>query len=155
MQSATSMPAVFEFMTPTVHTVSPEAEVTSAVGVLTRHSCSGVPVVDAAGRIVGVLTHAGCMRALSGAVFNGEEAGHVDDAMARDFVIIEPSADLFRVVSMFSDDACRRLLVADAGKLVGIVTRTDTLRALHKLGLADRSDITIESVAAGWSALTP
>jgi predicted transcriptional regulator len=93
MQSATSMPAVVEFMTQTVHTVSPEAEVTSAVSVLTRHSCSGVPVVDAAGRIVGVLTHAGCMRALSGAVFNGEEAGHVDDAMARDFVIIEPSAD--------------------------------------------------------------
>jgi predicted transcriptional regulator len=149
------MPAVAEFMTRTVHTVSPDAEVNEAVAVLTRHVCSGAPVVDAMGRIVGVLTHEGCMRALSGAVFNGEEAGHVADAMAHDFVVIEPTADLFRVVSMFANDAGRRILVADAGKLVGIVTRTDTLRALHQLGQVDRSDITIESVAVGWSALTP
>ena len=155
MPHPTATPAVAEFMTPNVHTVSPDAEVSAAVAVLTRYACSGAPVVDAAGVIVGVLTHEGCMQALSGAVFNGEEAGHVADAMARDFVVVEPGADLFRVVSMFSNGAGRRILVAEGGKLVGIVTRTDTLRALHQLGQAVRSDITIESVAVGWSALTP
>lgn len=155
MPNPTATPAVAEFMTRTVHTVRPDAEVSQAVAVLTRHACSGAPVVDAAGVIVGVLTHEGCMRALSGAVFNGEEAGHVADAMARDFVVVEPNADLFRVVSMFSNDAGRRILVADHGKLVGIVTRTDTLKALHQMSQVDRSDITIESVAVGWSALTP
>lgn len=149
------MPAVAEFMTRTVQTVSPDADVTEAVATLTRTGCSGAPVVDAMGRIVGVLTHEGCMRALSGAVFNGEEAGHVADAMARDFVVVESTADLFRVVSMFANDGPRRILVADDGRLLGIVTRTDTLKALHKLGQVDRSDITIESVAVGWSALTP
>jgi len=150
------MPSVVDFMTRTVHTVSPEAEVTSAVGVLTKHGCSGAPVVDTTGRIVGVLTHEGCMRALSGAVFNGEEAGHVANAMASDFVVVEPSADLFRVASMFSNDVGRRILVADECTLVGIVTRTDTLRALSQVNpTAHRSDITIESVAVGCSALTP
>lgn len=149
------MPAVADFMTSTVHTVSPDAEVTAAVSVLTRYACSGAPVVDAMGRIVGVLTHEGCMRALSGAVFNGEEAGHVETAMALDFVVVESTADLFSVVSMFSNDGARRILVVDNGKLVGIVTRTNTLKALEKLGQIDRSDITIESMEVGWSALTP
>jgi predicted transcriptional regulator len=155
---ARPMPAVADFMTGTVYTVRPETDVTQAVGVLTQRSCSGAPVVDADGRVVGVLTHEGCMRALSGAAYTGEHAGKVDDHMSREFAVVEPTADLFRVVSMFSNEAGRRILVADHGKLVGIVTRTDALKALDKLRKlregAAGDGVNIESVAVGWSALT-
>ncbi|MBK7826642.1 CBS domain-containing protein [Nannocystis sp.] len=155
MTSTTPMPAAADFMSRTVHTLRPEAEISDAVGVLTRYLCSGAPVLDAEGGILGVLTHEGCMQALSGAVFNGEEPGRVADHMAREFAVVEPTADLFRVVSMFSNQCGRRVLVIDGGRVVGIVTRSDTLRALHQLRQPRTSDITIESVALGWSALTP
>ena len=149
------MPTAAEFMTSTVHTVRPETEITEAVGVLTTRGCSGAPVVDADGHIVGVLTHEGCMRALSGAAFNGEQPGLVSDHMSREFAVVEPAADLFHVVSALSNEAGRRVLVASEHKLVGIVTRTDALKALDTLRKArEKEGVNIESVAVGWSALT-
>lgn len=151
------MPRAAEFMTSTLHTLRPETEITEAVGVLTRHGCSGAPVVDASERVIGVLTHEGCMRALSGAAFNDEPAGQVADHMTREFPVVAPDADLFHVVSMFSNEAGRRVLVVKDGKLLGILTRTDVLKALDKQRKA-RSEggdgVNIESVAVGWSALT-
>lgn len=149
------MPTCAEFMTSTVHTVRPDTEITEAVGVLTGKGCSGAPVVDGDGHIVGVLTHEGCMRALSGAAFNGERPGLVSDHMSREFAVVEPIADLFHVVSALSNEAGRRVLVASEHKLVGIVTRTDALKALDKLRkLREQEGVNIESVAVGWSALT-
>lgn len=158
MTSATlPMPRAADFMTSSVYTVRPETEITEAVGTLTQRGCSGAPVVDPTGRVVGVLTHEGCMRALSGAAFNGEEAGRVADHMAREFVTVEPEADLFHVVSLFSNEGSRRVLVAHDSQLLGILTRTDVLKALDKQRRA-RSEggdgVNIETVAVGWSALT-
>ena len=158
MTSATlSMPAVADFMTRTVHTVSPDTEITEAVATLISKGCSGAPVVDGDGHIVGVLTHEGCMRALSGAAFNDEAAGRVADHMSREFVVAEPTADLFHVVSLLSNDGGRRVLIVGDHKLVGVVTRSDALKALetHRKARGSAGDgVNIETVAVGWSALT-
>ena len=119
--------------------------------------------LDAAGRApgrlrIGVLTQEGCMRALSGAAFNGEAAGRVADHMSREFVIAEPTSDLFHVVSLLSNDGGRRVLIVGEHKLLGVVTPTDALKALDTLRKARESagdGVNIETVAHGWSALTP
>lgn len=147
------MPTAAEVMTESMVTVSPDSDITEAVGVLIQRGCSGAPVVDAAGAVIGVLTHEGCMRALSGAAFNGEVAGKVSDHMVPEFVAVEPEADLFRVVSSFHD-AGRRVLVAKDGRLVGIITRTDALKALEKLRkLREQHGDHLETISLGWSAL--
>ncbi len=158
MTSATlPMPTATDLMTRTVHTVSPDTDITEAVGVLTSHKISGAPVVDADNHVLGVLTHEGCMRALSGATFNGELPGKVSDHLAREFAIAEPTADLFLLVSMLSNEAGRRVLIVAEHKLVGIVTRTDALKALDAFRRAREEagdGVNIETVATGWSALT-
>ena len=154
--SAIKMPSAADFMTDSVVTVAPDSDVVEAVEVLTRRRCSGAPVVDAQGRFVGVLTHECCMRAISGSIFNAEVPGKVDDHMVPDFVTVGPEADLFRVVSTFGEQD-RRLLVVDHGRVVGIITRGDALRALAELRAlrdAPTDNIDIETVALGWSALT-
>ncbi|MBA3550173.1 MAG: CBS domain-containing protein [Nannocystis sp.] len=96
------------------------------------------------------------MRAISGSIFNAEVPGKVDDHMVADFVTIGPEADLFAVVSTFREQD-RRLLVVDHGRVVGIITRGDALRALadlRKVRDARTDNVDIESVAVGWSALT-
>lgn len=150
------MPAAADFMTDTVVTVAPDSDIVEAVEVLTRRRCSGAPVVDTQGRVVGVLTQECCMRAISGAIFNAEVPGKVDDHMHTEFVTVGPEADLFRVVSTFRAED-RRLLVVDQDRVVGIITRGDALRALaalRKVRDARTNDIDIETVAVGWSALT-
>lgn len=158
MSSSTTipMPAATDFMTASVVTVAPESDIVEAVEVLTKCRCSGAPVVDADGRVVGVLTQERCMRAISGSIFNAEVPGKVDDHMVADFVTIGPEADLFAVVSTFREQD-RRLLVVDHGRVVGIITRGDALRALadlRKVRDARTDNVDIESVAVGWSALT-
>lgn len=150
------MPAATDFMTGSVVTVSPESDIVEAVEVLTRRRCSGAPVVDAGGRVVGVLTQECCMRAISGSIFNAEVPGKVDDHMVADFVTVGPEADLFSVVSTFREQD-RRLLVVDHDRVVGIITRGDALRALaalRKVRDARTDNVDIETVAVGWSALT-
>jgi len=151
------MPVVSDFMTTPVASVRMDSEITEAVALLVDHRCAGVPVVNADGGVVGVLTHHGAMRALAGAAFNGEETGRVADHMICDCVVVESSTDLFGVVSMFQNGAGRRVLVAEHGRLVGIVTRTDTIRALEqlrKVRVQAGDGVNIKTVALGWSALT-
>jgi predicted transcriptional regulator len=153
---AIPMPAAADFMTDSVVTVAPDSDVVDAVEVLTRRRCSGAPVVDTHGRVVGVLTQECCMRAISGSIFNAEVPGKVDDHMLADFATVGPEADLFRVVSTFRDED-RRLLVVDHDRVVGIITRGDALRALaalRKVRDARTDNVDIETVALGWSALT-
>lgn len=153
---AISMPIAADFMTDSVVTVAPDSDIHEAVEVLTRRRCSGAPVVDRGGAVVGVLTQECCMRAISGSVFNGEVVGKVDDHMVGDFVTVAPEADLFHVVSTFRDHD-RRLLVVDHGRVVGVITRGDALRALAALRRREDSvgeQVDIETVAHGWSALT-
>ena len=94
---------------------------------------------------------------LSGAAFNGELAGKVSDHLAREFAVAEPTADLFLLVSMLSNEAGRRVLIVAEHKLLGIVTRTDALKALDAFRKAREEagdGVNIETVAVGWSALT-
>ena len=151
------MPTVTDLMTRTVHTVSPDTSITEAVGTLISKGCSGAPVVDAEGHVIGVLTSEGCMRALAGAAFNGEHAGRVSDHMSREFVIAEPTSDLFHVVSLLSNDGGRRVLIVADHKLQGMVTHTDAIKALDAFRKAREQagdGVNLETVAAGWSALT-
>mgnify|MGYP003592712967 CR=1 FL=1 len=148
------MPTAAEFMSDAVITVSPDSDITDVVGVLIQGGYSGVPVLAASGAVLGVLTDEICMRALSGAAFNGEVTGKVADHMSREFVVVEPEADLFRVISSFQG-ASGRLFVAKDGRLLGVVTRTDALKALERLRqLREQHGDHLETISQGWSALS-
>ena len=146
------MPAAADFMTAHVVTVAPDSDIIEAAAVLTRGRCSGAPVVDADGRVLGVLTHECCMRAISGSIFNAEVPGKVDDHMVPDFVTVGPEADLFRVVSTFGEQDRRRVAAFTfgytAGKLAG---RLHLLRRFAPAALLDsgiRKDLRLDAGSA-------
>src|SRR4051812_18285965 len=53
---------VRDFMASRIVTFSPEMPISGAVGILVQHRYSGAPVVDAKGRLVGVLSEKDCLR---------------------------------------------------------------------------------------------
>jgi len=124
---------VREVMTPATITVPPEARLHDAVQILLRERISGLPVVDSNGRLLGILTEQDCLR-LSYRIHYFESAeSTVAEAMTPDPVCIEPEADIMTAVEVFLHRRFRRLPVLSNGRLVGLISRRDALRAVYPM----------------------
>ncbi len=148
---------VKDVMSRPVAKVGPEATLTEAATRMSRAGISGLPVVSERGRVVGVLSQKDILRVLSdraglrmpGGVFDlvlrrsaaGRadlaeacrrelDRGRVRDAMSRPAVVVAPEATLDDAVKLLVSARVNRLPVVTAGRLVGIVTRTDLLGGL-------------------------
>lgn len=139
-----------EVMTRNPTTIAPEASVAEAVRLMLEARVSGLPVVDAAGRLVGVITEgdllaraelgtekkrAKWLEFLFGPGRSAEDFVHshgrrVDEVMTRTPITVGPAAPLDEVVGLMIDKRVKRLPVVDGDFLVGIVSRADVLRAL-------------------------
>jgi CBS domain-containing protein len=96
--------------------------------------CGGVPVVDASGRLSGMITDRDiCMAAYTkGLALNSIR---VADVMSRHVHTCAPDDTLERAISMMAEAEVRRLLVvAHDGKLRGIVSLADVARGAALLG---------------------
>ena len=133
-------------MTTDVVSVTPDTPIKDVAVLLAERGISGVPVCDADGKVVGVLSEAdllvkqGGPRHTSGGLF----AWLVDTASAPDLaklrahtageamtspaVTIEAATPVAEAARTMVDDGVNRLPVVDDGVLVGIVTRADLVR---------------------------
>jgi len=117
-------------------TFGPDTPLVEAMGVLLSKQISGAPVVDAEGRLVGMLSELDCLRVLSSDEFyagDQEGMGHVRDFMTRDCTTITPDTDLYGIAHYFLTKGVRRLPVVDRGLLVGQVSRRDVLRLIDEM----------------------
>lgn len=131
-------------------TVRPEAPLTEVVELLAQRHLSGVPVVDAAGRLCGVLTESDLMRRVAAAADapQGFLAGLIRDAAAdaqrfakahgrtaQDVMTpaplsVGPDAPVAEVAKLLEEKGIRRVPVVAAGRLLGLVSRADLLKAV-------------------------
>jgi CBS domain-containing protein len=112
-----------------------------AVEMLTDHRISALPVLDEAGKLTGILTEGDFLR-LNGfhlATVLAKplelrrqelERSLVREIMTHDCVTIGPDASLFDVIELMDLRELKRLPVMAEGKLVGLLSRSDLLRAL-------------------------
>jgi CBS-domain-containing membrane protein len=117
-----------------------------AARLLLQSRVSGAPVVDPAGRCVGVLSAADVVR---GVVRREPGAGHpgrlaadpeelpgdeVRKHMTPDPVTVRPDTPLGTLARMMIDAGIHRVIVTDGGRHpVGVVSSTDVLAALARL----------------------
>src|SRR5690606_10558010 len=112
----------------------PQWTIEHAIRALMRHGYSGAPVVDADGKLLGVLSEQDCIQFLASAAFHSMPSGLVADAMHRDVLTVLPTTELFRLTYLFHENPYRRIPVVDEqGALLGLVARRDLLRALDKI----------------------
>jgi CBS domain-containing protein len=125
---------VRDFMASRIVTFSPEMPISEAVGVLVQHRYSGAPVVDAKGRLVGVLSEKDCLRVAVVGAADGAAEPLVGDYMTTGVETVEPDTDLLDVAEGFMQAAFRRFPVVEGdGRLVGQISRIDVLRAIDQL----------------------
>ncbi|MGH7279609.1 MAG: CBS domain-containing protein [Candidatus Rokuibacteriota bacterium] len=112
---------------PNVVTVAPDASVRQALALLAEHNIGALVVVDAAGAPVGILSERDIVRAAARdeSVFGRTVSG----LMTRDVVVGGPHDDLVAVGSTMTEKRIRHLPVVDRGRLVGIVSIGDVVKA--------------------------
>lgn len=134
---------VEDLMTRDVITVAPESLLKAVAETLARHRISGVPVVDD-GRVLGVVSEAdilqkeaveqgpgGLGRLLGRTRSNPKKAARTaGEAMTSPAVTVPPQRDVAQAARLLVQRGINRLaVVAEDGRLVGILTRADLVRA--------------------------
>lgn len=121
---------VRDFMAKHYATITPEQSLASAVKKLIEHNQSAVPVIDEQQQLIGVLSEADCMRATLVEGYHNEGVALVKEQMTTDIQTISPDAELSAVCEIFLNKNLRMMPVVEAGNLVGVLTRSNILKAL-------------------------
>jgi CBS domain-containing protein len=136
-------------MTKHVVTAAPETPLKRVARMLTRYRISGVPIVDAEGGVLGVVTEADILckeqglapepGGLLGWLFEKADAEGsrllartAGEAMTTPPVMISPDASISEAARIMVTRHINRLPVVDDGRLVGIISRADLVRAFHR-----------------------
>ncbi len=134
---------VGDVMTTDVVTLPADVSVGDAVERCLAGRHSAYPVVGDASRYVGVVTRADVL-SFAEDDETGSLGAHVTGAVAG----IAPDATVLAALHRMVDEGVDQLPVLTAGRLVGICTRTDVLRAQHRAGAAELRQ-------PGWFARRP
>ncbi|MBK6380367.1 MAG: IMP dehydrogenase [Chitinophagaceae bacterium] len=104
-------------------TLSPDATIGEALRLMKENKIGGIPIVDAAHKLVGILTNRD-MR------FETNYKGKVSSIMTKDNLIIAPEGtDLKKAEQIFKKNKIEKLpVVSKAGKLIGLITFSDILK---------------------------
>lgn len=120
---------VEEIMTSSVVTIGPEATIRDAIELLLSQRISGLPVVDSEDRIVGILTEF----ALLALAYDSEIANQtVAEHMTREVLTVDVDTPVNKVADLCIVHRVRRLPAVRDGRLAGLVSRIDVLRALYE-----------------------
>lgn len=142
-----------DIMTRSPVTVGPDASIMKAVGLMLQRRISGLPVVDRDGALVGIVTEGDLLRRaetgtqrhrprwlefLIGPGRLADEYVHacgrkVHEVMTEKVVTVTEDTPLDEIVHIIESHRIRGLPVLRAGRVVGIVSRANLVRALASL----------------------
>ena len=128
------LPTARDCMTKRVLAFTPEDDIFEAMAHLLKNHFAAAPVVDESSRVLGMFTEKDCLRILSNLAYDDDfEGGKVRDYQSPMRLICEPEMDIFGVTNRFLECNFPLLPVVDNEKLVGVISRRDTLRGVQEL----------------------
>lgn len=129
-------------------TLSPDTDVFDAIDRLLASNISGAPVVDAAGRFLGVFSESSAIHMLVDAAYEQRPSTTISKFVQSDVHTAGPDVDLLSIAQLFLHSNQRRLpVVDDDDMLIGQVSRRDVLKAAHSL--MDQSPAHVERPHGG------
>jgi len=118
---------VKDVMVTDVVTVEPDVDVRRAVRAMNDFEIGCLVVVEA-GRVVGILTERDVLKRVVDEGRKPEETS-VREVMSKPPITISPDADLETAIELMFKHKIKKLPVVENGKLVGLITFTDLVRA--------------------------
>ena len=121
---------IADYMTKHIMTVKPDTDALAAIKQLLSHKITCAPVLDESGKLVGMFSEKDCMKVVLSASYNQGMSGKVADFMSKQILSVNAESSIVDLAEKFQDTTLRSYPVFDDNSLVGIVSRTDVLRAL-------------------------
>jgi CBS domain-containing protein len=159
--------AVSDVMTRDAITVAPDADFKQIERLLAQHHVGALPVVDAEGRPVGVVSETDLVlkteAGLAPPAGIGSRARHqrskaaattATGLMTAPPISVEPGERLAAAARLMRQHAVNQLLVVGEGRLLGVVTRGDLLKSFLRADEDIRDDV-VQGVIHGIMWLNP
>ena len=142
-----------QIMTRPVITILPDASITEAANLMLQRHISGLPVVDATGKLVGIVSEGDFIRrseigtqrrrgrflkfilgpGQAATDFVHEHGCKISEVMTTEPVTITEDTSLEAIVALMEKNKLKRLPVLRDGQVVGIVSRANLLQAVASL----------------------
>ncbi len=110
-----------------VVTIHPHQTIQDALQALIDHNIGGLVVMDETEKIAGILTERDVLRFVATA--NPDFATAIHHIMTKNIIIGAPQDDLQNVAHTMTEKRFRHLPIVEKGKLMGIITIGDVLKA--------------------------
>ncbi len=124
---------VADYMSKRLVTVTKDTDVIDAVKKLLDHKITSAPVVDQVGRLLGMFSEKDVMNIVLEASYNQSMGGKVGDYMTKQVITVDAESSIVDLAEKFQQTTVRSFPVFQDNDLVGIVSRTDVLRALASI----------------------
>jgi len=121
---------VADYMTKKIVTLSQDTHVIDAVKKMLDHKITCAPVVDSKGQLVGMFSEKDGMKVFLDSVYNQGMSGKVGDYMTTEAVSVDAGYSIVDLAEKFQKSPVRSIPVFQDGVFVGVISRTDVLKAL-------------------------
>jgi CBS domain-containing protein len=118
-----------DIMTENVVTILPTCSVRSAIELLISEQISGLPVVDENDCLVGIVTE---FALLATAYDERVTSDAVSKHMTTDVLTVDIDDTVRKVADLFVVHRVRRVPVMDRGRVIGLISRRDVLKAVYE-----------------------
>lgn len=109
--------------------VSPENTVLEALTIMKEENIGAVLVLDDAGQIAGILSERDYARKVM-LVGKSSKDTAVSEIMTKQVTVISPDNTVDEAMALMSDKRCRHLPVVEEGRLCGVISIGDVVRAV-------------------------
>jgi CBS domain-containing protein len=124
---------ISDYMATKLVTFKPDDNIFYAMDCFLDHGISGAPVVDADGRLVGMLSEVDLIEVVMQGGYYDEPEGVVRDFMTTPVDTVTLDQDIFHVAKRFREEHRHRFPVVQTnGRLIGQISRRDVLRAVRE-----------------------
>lgn len=126
---------VADYMSTKLITFKPDQYVMDVIHTLVKHKISGGPVVNDKNELIGIISEGDCIKQLSEGRYHNTpmEGATVEKNMATNVETIDGNMNIFDAANQFLESKRRRFPIVKDGKLVGLISQKDVLKAALNL----------------------
>ncbi|PHQ80686.1 MAG: inosine-5-monophosphate dehydrogenase [Thalassobium sp.] len=126
---------VSEYMATDIVIFRQDQSIEEVIDTLIHNGISGGPVVDDSGKLVGIITEGDCIKRVTKLPYYKLPlmSESIKSHMTSNVQTIEGNMDIFDVANKFLNSKRRRFPIVERGKLIGVITQKDILKAVRRL----------------------
>ncbi|MDB9960990.1 CBS domain-containing protein [Oceanihabitans sp.] len=126
---------VSDYMSTNLITFKPEQSIEAVIETLINNKISGGPVVNENNELVGIISEGDCLKQISDSRYYNMPMAqdNVEKRMVKDVETIDGNMNIFDAANKFLDSKRRRFPIVQEGKLIGLISQKDILKAALQL----------------------